>query len=80
MPKPEKLNELGTSETRLAAKRLFDGETTVSIPGYEVYLPKLDDLPDHVRMFVVKAIGMGEITNVLDLHGVVREVGEENED
>ncbi len=74
MTKPETLkdlmiaSDLTVGEARRIAAKLFDGRAVVDqteVP-YHVVLPVLDDLPDHVQQFIVKAILESRIINYMD--------------
>ena len=71
--KPETLQDLLKSggcslgEIRNIAKSLFTSQTTGAGPeGYVVTFPDFDDLPAHVQDFIIKAVSLSKIENVLD--------------
>lgn len=72
MTKPLTLQHLLVSggcslgEIRNIAKDLFSGDTGAGPEGYVVTLPVFDELPDHIQQFVIKAIAMSKVENVLD--------------
>lgn len=82
MSKPETLKDLlkeghiSLGEVNKIAASIFDGSTTAAGPeGYIITACTFDDLPDHVRGFVRKAILEFRVHNVLD-----RDEDEEKED
>ncbi len=83
MNKPKTLQDLligqhiGLNEVNVIARTLFTNATTMAGPeGYLVTGVNFDDLPDHVRGFIRKAILQFTVKNVLDAGS--EELGEEN--
>ncbi len=73
MNKPKTLHDLligqhiSLNEVNTIARALFNDATTMAGPeGYLVTGVNFDDLPDHVRGFVRKAILQFTVENVLD--------------
>lgn len=78
MDKPTILRDLLTTghvsltDVRNVARMIFDGKTTAAVPmesaieGYVITACKFDDLPEHVRGFVIKAVLAFGVENVLD--------------
>ncbi len=78
MGKPTNLKDLmigghiGRSEVETIARALFNDATTMAGPeGYLVTGVNFDDLPEHVRGFIIKAILEFSVENVLDAAEVV---------
>jgi hypothetical protein len=70
MTKPELLRDLGKSEVRKACKDLFNGNCAEEpFEGYYLYPPAFDDLSDHLKENIIKAVGLSRIENLLD-HGI----------
>ncbi len=58
---------IGLNEVRDIAREIFDGKTTGAGPeGYVVTACSYDDLPEHVRGFINKAVLAFAVENVLD--------------
>ena len=73
MTKPTKLKDLmigghiGINEINTIARALFTNATTMAGPeGYLVTGINFDDLPEHVRGYIRKAIKEFSVENVLD--------------
>lgn len=57
------------SEVRVIARQLFDGATTGAGPeGYVITASNYDNLGDHVKQWIDKAILAFAVENVLDAH------------
>lgn len=55
-------------EVDTIARGLFDGKTTAAGPeGYIIIAVNFDDLPEHVRGFIRKAVLEFKVENVLDV-------------
>ena len=73
MSKPKNLKDLlkdghiSLNEVRAIARNIFDGKTTAAGPeGYVIKAACLNDLPDHVQQFIVKAILEFSVENILE--------------
>lgn len=78
MNKPNTLRDLlvaghiSLTDVRGIARMIFDGKTTAAGPlegavsGYVLTACKFDDLPEHVRGFVIKAILAFGVENVFE--------------
>ncbi len=87
MNKPKTLQDLligqhiGLNEVNTIARALFNDATTMAGPeGYLVTGINFDDLPDHVRGFIRKAILQFTVKNVLDASEVEDEAEEADDD
>ncbi len=86
MNKPKTLQDLligqhiGLNEVNTIARALFNDATTMAGPeGYLVTGINFDDLPDHVRGFIRKAILQFTVKNVLDANESDKEIDEDDE-
>lgn len=74
MSKPETLKELMIAgdltmgEARRLTRKVFNGNEVLvqDLIPYTITVPNLDDLPDHVTSFVIKAMLEASIVNVMD--------------
>jgi hypothetical protein len=58
---------IGINEVNVIARAIFNEATTMAGPeGYVVTSVNFDDLPDHVRGFIRKAVLQFTVENVLD--------------
>lgn len=80
MNKPSNLKDLmigghiGRSEIDAIARTLFDGKTAAAGPeGYIITAVAYDDLPKHVRDFILKAILEFSVENILDANELADE-------
>lgn len=58
--------DLTMGEARRITINLFNNEILQDVIPYTVTSPKLEDLPDHVQQFVIKAILESKIVNFLE--------------
>lgn len=62
-----KEGHIGINEVNVIARALFNDASTMAGPeGYLVTSVNFDDLPDHVRGFIRKAILQFTVENILD--------------
>jgi len=63
------VNQASLIEARAFARTIFDGKTfTDEVKGYVITAPNFDDLPEHVRGFILKGILESKVENILDLN------------
>jgi hypothetical protein len=74
MSKPSNLKELlrdghiSIGEVCKIAESIFDGQTTSAGPeGYMITAVHFEDLPNHVRGFILKGILEFKVQNILDV-------------
>lgn len=86
MSKPTKLKDLmigghiGVNDINAIARAMFTNATTMAGPeGYLVTGVNFDDLPEHVRGYIRKAIKEFSVENVLDANAA-NDVGIDDDD